>query len=68
MTTISRTTPLICRWLLMAGPVVLVSGLVRADMQSLDDAALSRVQGQSGITPEMELSTRRLLMSARPGL
>ncbi|MFV8572643.1 DUF6160 family protein [Marinobacter sp. SBS5] len=36
--------------------MLVITGLAQADMQSLDDRALAEVQGQSGITLEMDLS------------
>ncbi|PSF09224.1 DUF6160 family protein [Marinobacter halophilus] len=40
----------------MVAPILLLALAARADMEQLDDLALSQVQAQSGITLEMELS------------
>ena len=42
--------------LLKVFPLLFVAGSAQGDMQQLDDSAMSRIQGQSGITLEMSLN------------
>src|SRR5690606_6825186 len=42
--------------LLKVFPLLFVAGSAQGDMQQLDDSAMSRIQGQSGITLDMSLN------------